>query len=435
MTTPNDHITRAELLAALRAERLRMAEACEAAIKANDAIGYHGQRTRDLGRLAAELRREPVATTCDAWVASARGSEPLRAHHCGNPMPCPLHPAPKPLDPLADVIGPGARLNTAGPLAPAPKEAHKVVRVTVGALGGAAGRVPLPVGHTVSAPEPVEVPSSTATSSPPTCSSPAPVPRGHCGRCDRCGRRLLDTTGGGVAGVCFPDYCATQAAAAPGAKPRTHCAGCGAAYQEEPGQDVPAPGPRAEPTGAAIAFGPVSKWDKLDSDLGCYCGETERCIRYRHDRWPALHASEAALRAEVERLRGIYDSAVAGRAKFRATLKAARDEIKQARAMLYVLIDEHGTDLSLAELIQRAEEDVNAEHDRAVQAEGTIVELRGNAEHDGRAFVVERHRAELLQAERDALRAARDRALAVLDAGHTAAYDLVADVREALKLP
>ena len=191
----------------------------------------------------------------------------------------------------------------------------------------------------------------------------------------------------------------------------------------------------AEPTGAAIAFGPVSKWDKLDSDLGCYCGETERCIRYRHDRWPALHASEAALRAEVERLRGIYDSAVAGRAKFRATLKAARDEIKQARAMLYVLIDEHGTDLSLAELIQRAEEDVNAEHDRAVQAEGTIVELRGNAEHDGRAFVVERHRAELLQAERDALRAARDRALAVLDAGHTAAYDLVADVREALKLP
>lgn len=98
----------------------------------------------------------------------------------------------------------------------------------------------------------------------------------------------------------------------------------------------------------------------------------------------ALHRSESALRAEVE----------------------------QARAALRVLLDAYAEDLSLAELVRCAEEDVNAEHDRAVQAE----------------------------AERDALSAARDRALAVLDAGrpqsssYPEAVDSLMRVREALKL-
>ena len=122
----------------------------------------------------------------------------------------------------------------------------------------------------------------------------------------------------------------------------------------------------AEPTGAAIAFGPSLPnnlpWrpnasDEVRDRLGMFVAvDMEGPLRFgmchRVNNWPALHASEAALRAEVERLR------------------------------------------------ERAQNHLDAWH-------------------------VMRERCE-------ALRAARDRALAVLDAGHTAAYDLVADVREEL---
>lgn len=51
----------------------------------------------------------------------------------------------------------------------------------------------------------------------------APVPRGHCGRCDRCGWEFAKMAHGG----CIPAGCSMR----PLPDERTHCPGCGAPYE------------------------------------------------------------------------------------------------------------------------------------------------------------------------------------------------------------
>ena len=60
---------------------------------------------------------------------------------------------------------------------------------------------------------------------PPAAAAPAPVPRGHCNRCSRCGWTFM-------LNGCVPGDCAYR----PGrpVEPRATCAGCGAPYAPEP---------------------------------------------------------------------------------------------------------------------------------------------------------------------------------------------------------
>jgi hypothetical protein len=331
-----DHLTRSEMLAALerasaRWEKRRGEPTCD--------VYLPGGEPTIADFIAAELRREPVAATCKV------GNPPWDNLLCGNLLPCQLHPAPKD---TVDRCGYGGGQTDPGCTNPKPCPQH--------ARGGAFDDEP----------------------------DPAPVPRGHCGRCDRCEN---------------PRPCSDQKDCKYRSlqQLRTHCAGCGAPYQEEAAQGV-----------AFTRPGPPQPTTWTDE-------EVERIVEDEMRQPPdPTRVVKPSPRAEVERLR--------------ARVSELESAHESAPAAIGWNVLEYAPPGALR-LTLKQRDDIS--HELQARAR-RIAELKMALGDDAGWF----DRARAAEQDRAAMRAARDRALAVLDdeRGPHVGLVSIARVREALKL-